>query len=138
MKLELASCTLVVRDLDEALDFYLTVLGFEVRRYADANRPWRAGVGPPSQPDLHIVLESPSADPVVPAADRQRIEDLMTRGLLGGLVLRTNDCDEVFEHLATAGAEVMQEPIDRPDGVRDCAFLDPSGNLLRFVQPRLV
>ncbi|MEU4389838.1 VOC family protein [Kribbella sp. NPDC023855] len=136
MKLE--SCTLLVRDLDEALDFYLTVLGFEVRRYADANPPWRAAVGPPSQPDLQIVLESPSADPVVPEADRETIEDLMTKGLLNRLVLLTDDCDEIFEHLATAGAEVMQEPIDRLDGVRDCAFLDPSGNLLRFVQPRLV
>jgi hypothetical protein len=31
---------------------------------------------------------------------------------------------------------VLQEPIDMPYGVRDCAFRDPSGNMLRFVQAR--
>jgi predicted enzyme related to lactoylglutathione lyase len=59
----------------------------------------------------------------------------MGDGLLGRLVFATDDCDATFEHIAAAGAEVMQEPINRPDGVRDCAFLDPSGNLLRFTQP---
>ncbi|WP_433002626.1 VOC family protein [Kribbella sp. CA-294648] len=134
MKLE--SCTLLVRDLDEALDFYLDVLGFEKRGYAADDRPWLAGVGPPAQPDLRIVLEAPSVDPVVPPSDRWTIEDLMARGLLGRLVFLTDDCDEVFEQLEAVGTEVMQEPVDRPDGARDCAFRDPSGNLLRFVQPR--
>ena len=26
------------------------------------------------------------------------------------------------------GAEVVQEPMDQPYGVRDCAFRDPAGN----------
>ncbi|MET8051530.1 VOC family protein [Streptosporangium sp. NPDC005286] len=47
----------------------------------------------------------------------------------------TDNCDATFEHIEAAGAEVMQEPINQPDGVRDCAFLDPSGNMLRFTQP---
>ncbi|MGV9673844.1 sigma-70 family RNA polymerase sigma factor [Nocardia sp. NPDC003482] len=46
----------------------------------------------------------------------------------------TDDCDATFEHLEATGAEVIQEPITRPDGSRDCAFLDPSGNILRFSQ----
>ncbi|MEU6715208.1 VOC family protein [Nonomuraea sp. NPDC046802] len=92
-------------------------------------------LGPPSQPDVQILLKSPDAAPDVSAADRQAIKDLMANGLLGHLVFLTDNCDATFEHIAAAGAEVMQEPINQPHGVRDCAFLDPSGNMLRFTQP---
>jgi predicted enzyme related to lactoylglutathione lyase len=34
------------------------------------------------------------------------------------------------------GAEVVQEPMDQPYGVRDCAFRDPAGNLIRISQIR--
>jgi predicted enzyme related to lactoylglutathione lyase len=115
--LRLASFALAVRDLDEALGFYLDVLGFEVRDGAGGVR--RVAVGPPSQPDVRIVLlESPG--------DERTAE--------GCLVFATDDCDATFEHIEAADAEVLQEPISRPGGVRDCAFLDPSGNLLRFTQ----
>jgi len=40
-----------------------------------------------------------------------------------------------FERLQ-AGAEVVQEPTERPYGVRDCAFRDPAGNLIRIHEPR--
>jgi predicted enzyme related to lactoylglutathione lyase len=56
----------------------------------------------------------------------------MANGVLGRLVFVTDDCDATFEHIEAAGAEVMQEPINRPHGVRDCVFCDPSGNMLRF------
>ena len=52
------------------------------------------------------------------------------------MIFATDDCDATFEQLRAAGAEVMQEPIDQPYGVRDCAFRDPAGNMLRFSQPR--
>jgi hypothetical protein len=29
---------------------------------------------------------------------------------------------------------VLQEPMDMPYGARECAFRDPSGNLIRFSQ----
>ncbi|MBA9005797.1 catechol 2,3-dioxygenase-like lactoylglutathione lyase family enzyme [Actinomadura cellulosilytica] len=135
MDLRLSSCALAVHDVDEALGFYRDVLGFEIRDDVAFEGTRRVGVGPPSQPDVQILLESPGADPDVPPADRRAIEDLMAKGLLGRLVFVTDDCDAAFEHIEAAGAEVMQEPIDRPDGVRDCAFLDPSGNMLRFAQP---
>ncbi|MEO3785781.1 VOC family protein [Actinocorallia sp. B10E7] len=136
MNLKLSSCTLAVHDLDEALGFYLDVLGFEVRDDVESEGMRRVSVGPPPQPDVQILLESPGMDPGVPPADRQAIEGLMAKGLLGRLVFVTDDCDAAFAHIEAAGAEVMQEPIDQPDGVRDCAFLDPSGNMLRFTRPR--
>ena len=59
----------------------------------------------------------------------------LAKGLLRGVVLRT-DCDATFERIRASGAEVLQEPIDQPYGVRDCAFRDPAGYMLRFSQPR--
>jgi catechol 2,3-dioxygenase-like lactoylglutathione lyase family enzyme len=133
--LTLSSCTFAVHDLDEALAFYRDVLGFEVRDDLGAEGTRRVSVRPPVQPDVRIFLEVPGTDPGFPRADRQAMEDLMANGLLGRLGFATDDCDATFQHIEAAGAEVMQEPIDRPDGVRDCAFLDPSGNMVRFTQP---
>jgi predicted enzyme related to lactoylglutathione lyase len=139
MNLMLWSCTVTVHDLNEALGFYRDVLGFEIRGNDEAEGMRWASAGPPSQPNVRILLRSPGADPGASPADRQAIEDLMAKGLLGHrLVFVTDDCDATFEYIEAAGAEVMQEPIDRPDGVRDCAFFDPSGNMLRFTQRRQV
>jgi len=39
---------------------------------------------------------------------------------------------------AAAGgdAEVVQEPVEQPYGIRDCAFRDPAGNLIRIQELR--
>jgi len=60
------------------------------------------------------------------------IASLVAKGLLPGVIFRTDDCDKTFEKVRAAGADVIQEPIDQPYGVRDCAFRDPSGNMVRF------
>jgi predicted enzyme related to lactoylglutathione lyase len=52
------------------------------------------------------------------------------------VIFATDDCDATFEKVCRAGAEVLQEPMDQAYGVRDCAFRDPSGNLVRFSQKR--
>ncbi|WP_203980411.1 VOC family protein [Planotetraspora silvatica] len=136
MNLKLSSCTLAVHDLDEALGFYRDVLGFEVRDDVEGEETRWMSVGLPSQPDVQLILQSPGANPGASPGDRQAMEELMADGLLGHLVFGTDDCDAAFQHIEAAGAEVMQEPINQPDGVRDCAFRDPSGNMLRFTQPR--
>ena len=64
------------------------------------------------------------------------VAELLAKGLLRGVIFRTDDCDATFERIRAAGGEVLQEPMDMPYGVRDCAFRDPSGNMLRFSQPR--
>ena len=92
-------------------------------------------VGPPSQPDVSIVLEPPLADPNASPEDRQAMAELMAKGMLRGVIFATDDCDATFERISAAGGEVLQEPMDQPYGVRDCAFRDPAGNLLRFNQP---
>jgi catechol 2,3-dioxygenase-like lactoylglutathione lyase family enzyme len=135
MDLKLSSCTVLVHDLGQALAFYRDVLGFDVHVGADSAGRRVASVGSPSQPGVRIVLELPAADPSLSPAGKQAVADLMAKGLLGrDLVFATGDCDRTFECLEAAGAEVIQEPIDRSSGLRDCAFLDLSGNMLRFAQ----
>jgi catechol 2,3-dioxygenase-like lactoylglutathione lyase family enzyme len=125
----------LVHDLDQALAFYRDVLGFDEHGDADSAGRGVISVGPLSQPEVRIVLELPATDPVLSPADKRAVADLMVKGLLGrNLAFATDDCDRTFEYLEAAGAEVTQEPIDRTSGIRDCAFLDPSGNMLRFAQ----
>ena len=136
MDIELSTCFIAVDDHDKALAFYRDVLGLEVRNdVAYEGMRW-VTVGSPSQPGVEIVLEPPLADPNASPADKQAMAELLAKGQLRGVIFRTEDCDGTFERIRAAGAEVLQEPMDMPYGVRDCAFRDPSGNMLRFVQPR--
>ena len=134
MDITLQQCFIAVHDHDAALAFYRDVLGLEVRNDVRFEGMRWLSVGPPSQPDVTIVLEPPLADPGASDADKQAMAELLAKGLLRGVIFQTDDVDATFEHIRAAGGEVLQEPIDQPYGVRDCAFRDPSGNMLRFNQ----
>jgi predicted enzyme related to lactoylglutathione lyase len=136
MSINLSTCFLAVDDHDKALAFYRDVLGLEVRNDVGFEGMRWVTVGAPSQPDVDIVLEPPICNPNASPADKEALSELLAKGLLRGVIFRTDDCDATFEHIRAAGGEVLQEPIDQPYGVRDCAFRDPSGNMLRFSQPR--
>jgi len=137
MDITLSHCFIAVDDHDKALAFYRDALGLEVRNdVAFEGMRW-VTVSPPSQPGVEIVLEPASASPDTSPADKQALEELLAKGLLRGVNFATGDCDATFEHIRASGAEVLQEPIDQPYGVRDCAFRDPAGNMIRFSQPRV-
>jgi len=136
MDVKLQHCFLSVDDHDKAIAFYRDALGFEVRNDVSAYGMRWVTLGPPSQPDVSVVIEPPAADPGISASDRAAIADLLAKGLLGRLVLTTSDVDATFDRVQATGAEVVQEPMDQPYGVRDCAFRDPAGNLIRINQPR--
>ena len=136
MDVKLRNCFLIVDDHDRALGFYCDTLGFEVRADVSyAGMRW-VTVGPPSQPDLHIVLCPPAADPGISPSDRAAISDLLAKGLLGTLHFSTPDLEGTFDRVQATGADVVQEPMDMPYGTRECAFRDPAGNLIRFIQTR--
>jgi predicted enzyme related to lactoylglutathione lyase len=61
---------------------------------------------------------------------------MMAKGSYAHLILATADLDGTFERLQASGAEVVQEPTEQPYGVRDCAFRDPAGNLIRINELR--
>ena len=136
MDIQLAQCFIAVDDPDRALTFYRDVLGLEVRNDVGFEGMRWITVGSPSQPGVEIVLEPPLADPNAPEADRRAAAELLAKGMLRGVIFRSDDIDATFEKIRAAGAEVLQEPMDQPYGVRDCAFRDPAGNMLRFNQPR--
>ncbi len=134
MDIKVSTCFIPVDDHDKALAFYRDALGLEVRNdVAFEGMRW-VTVGSPTQPDVEIVLEPPVADPGASSTDKEAAAELLAKGLLRGVIFRTDDVDATFERVRAAGAEVLQEPMDMPYGVRDCAFRDPSGNMLRFSQ----
>jgi catechol 2,3-dioxygenase-like lactoylglutathione lyase family enzyme len=122
-------------DPDASLAFYRDTLGFEVRNDVGYNGMRWITVGPVGQPGTSIVLYPPGSDPGVTDDERRTITEMMAKGTFASIVLATPDVDGVFERLAGADVEVVQEPTDQPYGVRDCAFRDPAGNMVRIQRP---
>jgi predicted enzyme related to lactoylglutathione lyase len=119
-------------DPEESLAFYRDVLGFEVRTDVGEGRMRWITVGPADQPGTSILLAPSGADPGITDDERRTIVEMMAKGTYGWILLATKDVDATFEQLQASGAEVVQEPIDQPYGVRDCAFRDPAGNHIRI------
>ncbi|HET7684063.1 MAG TPA: VOC family protein [Marmoricola sp.] len=124
-------------DPDATLAFYRDTLGFEVRQDVDYNGLRWLTVGPAGQPGTSVVLHPPAMDPGITDEERQTILQLIAKGSYGSaLTLATDDLDGLFKRLVDSGADVLQEPMEQPYGVRDCAFRDPTGNLLRINEVR--
>ncbi|WEL95003.1 VOC family protein [Tsukamurella tyrosinosolvens] len=121
-------------DAEAALGFYRDLLGFEVRKDVGYQDMRRLTVGPVGQPQTSILLHPPAMDPGVTEDERQTVLDLIAKGAYTAVTLSTDDLDGLFERVAGAGADVVQEPMDQDYGVRDCAFRDPAGNLIRINQ----
>ena len=121
-------------DPEAALTFYRDVLGFEVRNDVGYKGMHWITVGPAGQPDTSIVLYPPNATPGITDDEQRTISDMMAKGTFASVNLATENVDELFDRMQAVGAEVVQEPTDQPYGVRDCAFRDPCGNLLRIQQ----
>ncbi len=134
MDLKLRQCFIAVDDHDKALTFYRDVLGLEVRNDVGFEGMRWVTVGSPLQPDVEIVLEPPAANPDASPADKEAMARLLAKGVLRGVIFTTVDCDALFARVQESGADVVQEPMDQPYGVRDCAFRDPAGNMLRFME----
>lgn len=132
MDIRIHSSFLPHTDPEASLAFYRDALGFEVRLdVGQGNMRWIT-VGPPDQPDTGIVLHPPAVDPGITEEERRTVMEMMAKGTFGIVVLATKDLDATFEQVRAADAEVVQEPIEQPYGVRDCAFRDTAGNLVRI------
>ncbi len=134
MNLTIHSSFLPHTDPEASLAFYRDTLGFEVRLDVGYQGMRWITVGPPDQPDTALVLHPPAATPGLTDAERTTLLELMAKGSYFGVNLASADLDETFSTIEASGAEVVQEPTDQPYGVRDCAFRDPAGNMLRIQQ----
>ncbi|HEU5469993.1 MAG TPA: VOC family protein [Actinophytocola sp.] len=123
-------------DPEAALAFYRDTLGFEVRQDVGYQGMRWITVGPPNQPSTGIVLHPPAADPGITEDERKTITEMMAKGTYAGVNLATKDLDEAFAKIQAGGAEVVQEPTVQPYGIRDCAFRDPAGNMIRIQELR--
>jgi catechol 2,3-dioxygenase-like lactoylglutathione lyase family enzyme len=119
-------------DPEASLAFYRDTLGFEVRQDIEFGGMHWITVGPADQPGTSIVLYPPAATPGITDDERRTIEEMMAKGTYASINLATQDLDGTFERLQARDAEVVQEPTEQPYGIRDCAFRDPSGNLIRI------
>ena len=132
MNLRIHSSFLPHTDPDESLAFYRDIVGFEVRNDVGYEGMRWITVGPPGQPETSIVLHPVDSGTGITEDERRTLLELVAKGTYFGVNLVADDVDAVFESLQAGGAEVAQEPIDQPYGVRDCAFRDPAGNELRI------
>ena len=136
MNITIHSTFLPHSDPDASLAFYRDTLGFEVRNDVGYNGMRWITVGPVGQPGTSIVLHPPAATPGLTEDERRTIAEMMAKGTFASINLATPDLDGAFEHLQSGDAEVVQEPTDQPYGIRDCAFRDPAGNLIRIQELR--
>ncbi|WP_454197218.1 VOC family protein [Nocardia sp. Marseille-Q1738] len=136
MDITIHSSFLPQDDPEAALAFYRDTLGFEVRKDVGYGGMRWITVGPVDQPGTNIVLHPPGVDPGITDDERRTITEMMAKGTYAAILLATKDLDGTFERVQASDAEVVQEPTEQPYGVRDCAFRDPAGNLVRIQELR--
>jgi uncharacterized glyoxalase superfamily protein PhnB len=137
MEITIHAAFLPHTDADAALGFYRDALGFELRNDVGYDGKRWLTVGPPGQPATSVVLHPPAVDPGLTEVERRTVLELIAKGSYGAaLMLATDDLDALFKKLVDTGADVLQEPTEQPWGVRDCAFRDPTGNLVRINEVR--
>jgi catechol 2,3-dioxygenase-like lactoylglutathione lyase family enzyme len=133
MTVSISGVHVVVDDPDTAIAFYRDLLGLTVSGEVVRDGYRWITLATESQPDIQVVLSEPHAGRS--REDGDALAALLARGELRTLRFRTDDLDATFEKLACApGAEVLQEPVTQPWGIRDAAVRDPAGNLVRIEQ----
>jgi uncharacterized glyoxalase superfamily protein PhnB len=133
MDIKIQQTYLPHNDPDAAVAFYRDVLGFEVRMDVGYEGKRWITVGPADQP-VSIVLYPPEATPGLTDDELRTVVEMMAKGTYASINLGTPDLDATFAKIEASDAEVVQEPTDQPYGVRDCAFRDPAGNMVRIAQ----
>ena len=124
-----------VLDHDEALDFYVGKLGFEVHTDVDLEFMRWLTINVPGQADREILLEIPGPPSLDPDTAVQ-VKDLLSKGAVGfSMGLTTDDCVGLYEELSGKGVEFLQAPVDRFYGI-DMGLRDPFGNNIRITQPK--
>lgn len=126
---------LYVRDQDEALDFYVNKLGFQLHTdVRNGDYRWLT-VQHPHQPGLQLGLFKPQA-PVLDEATAQAARELVAKGAMPPLILNVDDCRGDYARMLAAGVEFTQAPEERYGNV-DANFRDPSGNGWKMIQSQL-
>jgi catechol 2,3-dioxygenase-like lactoylglutathione lyase family enzyme len=124
----LSHYSIYVLDQDQAYDFYVNKLGFEVVTDATMDNGFRwLTVRPKDQKDTEIVLMPVKAGFMFDEQTAAQLRDLIQKGKLGSGVFETNDCRATYEELKAKGVEFTSEPKEQFYGI-EALFKDNSGN----------
>ncbi len=130
--MHLALTTIVVREYDPAIAFFVDVLGFELAE----DTPSLTNDG---RPKRWVVVRPPGAETgiLLAQADGEGQESVVGRQFAGrvGLFLRVDDFDATLARMRNAGVELVTEPRDEPYG-RVVVFVDVAGNRWDLLGPR--
>jgi len=136
MLTQLTHVNVWVHDQDEALEFYTTTLGMEVRDDVTVaemgNFRWLT-VAPPGQQGVALALLNIPGPPVFDEDTAAQVKSIVAKGAAGGLFFLSDDVRGTYEELKKKGVEFSQEPTEQPYGL-DAGFRDPSGNQIRMMQ----
>jgi catechol 2,3-dioxygenase-like lactoylglutathione lyase family enzyme len=133
MSTRLTHTTVWVLDQEEALDFYTSKLGYEVRVDEDMDGFRWLTVGSPDQPDHQLILLEPGP-PMMDEETAAQVKALVAKGVLGPGVLGTDDCRGDYEKLSSRGVNFLSEPAERFYGI-EATLRDNSGNWFSMTQP---
>jgi catechol 2,3-dioxygenase-like lactoylglutathione lyase family enzyme len=126
--------TLFVADQDEAKDFYVDKLGFEVRmdNSMGGNFRWLT-VGPKGQPDFQIILMKLAPFGKMSAENAETLKGIIKAGLIAAGVFETANCQQTYEELSARGVKFPSPPEEKFYGI-EAVFEDPSGNRFSLTQ----
>jgi catechol 2,3-dioxygenase-like lactoylglutathione lyase family enzyme len=124
---------LIVDDYDEAIRFFVDILGFELTEDSPAL------TSADGRSKRWVVVRPPGATTglLLARADGDRQKGVVGDQFAGrvGLFLRVDDFDSSYERMREAGVEFVGEPREEPYG-RVAIFIDVAGNRWDLLGPR--
>jgi uncharacterized glyoxalase superfamily protein PhnB len=133
---KMAYAAIFVLDQDQALNFYVNKLGFELKMDQSTPNGFRwLTVSPKGQSDFQIILMKVAPGPKLQPEDVQTIGELMKKGAFGAGVFQTADCRKTYEELKAKGVEFLSPPKEQFYGI-EAVFKDPFGNWFSMTQPK--
>lgn len=118
---------ILVKDEDEAVDFYCNKVGLEKRDdgHAPDGHRW-VTVGVPGKKEPELVLLKAGTEAQKAVVGKQT-------GDIVAVIIDTDDCDRDYELLKSRGVEFLSPPQPMPWG-KEVAFKDLYGNILELNQ----
>lgn len=125
--------SVLVLDQDQARDFYVNKLGFDVIEDATMGEFRWLTVAPKGQRDLAIILMPLKTNPMWDQTTVDTLKKLVSSGKCGGGVLEVDDCRKTYEELKARGVTFKSPPQERPYGI-EALIADNSGNWFSVVE----
>jgi catechol 2,3-dioxygenase-like lactoylglutathione lyase family enzyme len=129
----LTATTLFVADQDEAREFYVNKLGFEVRMDQTAGDFRWLTVSPKGQPDLQIILFKLAAHGHMDGENAATLRNLIQKGIAAAGVFETGDIQKTYQELTARGVEFVSPPQQKFYGT-EAVFKDTTGNWFSLME----